>query len=93
MDKVISYLLGDVIYTDDRKMLPVYTTFIPYNIPVPSKTAGWMLNDLKQFTVRYNKWIKKVISRVLVKMRIWDFVAAARVDYLGLFLLIVNLLN
>lgn len=59
MDKVISYLLGDVIYTDDRKMLPVYTTFIPYNIPVPSKTAGWMLNDLKQFTVRYNKWIKK----------------------------------
>ena len=38
--------------------------------------AHQYLNELK-----YNKWIKKVISRILVKLRIWDFVAAARVDY------------
>ena len=34
------------------------------------------LNELK-----YNKWLKKIIARVLVKLRQWDFLAASRVDY------------
>ncbi len=34
------------------------------------------LNELK-----YNKWIKKIISAILIKLRIWDLAAAARVDY------------
>ncbi|MEI6835728.1 MAG: glycosyltransferase [Candidatus Falkowbacteria bacterium] len=38
--------------------------------------AHQYLNELK-----YNKWIKKVISLMLTNLRIWDFLAAARVDY------------
>lgn len=38
--------------------------------------AHQYLNELK-----YNKWIKKVISTILVRLRIWDFLAAARVDH------------
>lgn len=34
------------------------------------------LNELK-----YNKWFKKIIARVLVRLRQWDFLAASRVDY------------
>lgn len=34
------------------------------------------LNELK-----YNKWFKKIIASVLVKLRQWDFLAASRVDY------------
>jgi len=34
------------------------------------------LNELK-----YNKWLKKIIGRILVRMRQWDFLAASRVDY------------
>lgn len=34
------------------------------------------LNELK-----YNKWIKKVISLTLGRLRLWDFSAAQRVDY------------
>lgn len=34
------------------------------------------LNELK-----YNKWIKKIISLVLNRIRLWDFAAAQRVDY------------
>lgn len=34
------------------------------------------LNELK-----YNKWLKKVIASILVKLRQWDFLAASRVDY------------
>lgn len=38
--------------------------------------AHQYLNELK-----YNKWIKKIISAILVRLRMWDFLAAARVDY------------
>ncbi len=38
--------------------------------------AHQYLNELK-----YNKWLKKVISTILVRLRMWDFLAAARVDY------------
>ncbi|MDD2680815.1 MAG: glycosyltransferase [Patescibacteria group bacterium] len=34
------------------------------------------LNELK-----YNKWIKKIISLTLGRLRLWDFSAAQRVDY------------
>lgn len=34
------------------------------------------LNELK-----YNKWIKKIISAILIKLRIWDLAAASRVDH------------
>lgn len=34
------------------------------------------LNELK-----YNKFIKKIVSLLLSKLRLWDFAAAARVDY------------
>ncbi|MGI5827079.1 MAG: glycosyltransferase [Patescibacteria group bacterium] len=34
------------------------------------------LNELK-----YNKWFKKIIARMLVRLRQWDFLAASRVDY------------
>lgn len=29
----------------------------------------------------YNKWLKKIVSLMLSRLRIWDFVAAQRVDY------------
>ena len=38
--------------------------------------AHQYLNELK-----YNKWIKKVVSLMLTNLRMWDFLAAARVDY------------
>jgi len=38
--------------------------------------AHQYLNELK-----YNKWIKKVISLTLGRLRLWDFNAAQRVDY------------
>jgi len=38
--------------------------------------AHQYLNELK-----YNKWMKKVISTILVRLRMWDFLASARVDY------------
>lgn len=34
------------------------------------------LNELK-----YNKWIKKIVSLTLGRLRLWDFSAAQRVDY------------
>lgn len=38
--------------------------------------AHQYLNELK-----YNKWIKKIISLVLGRLRIWDYTAAQRVDH------------
>lgn len=38
--------------------------------------AHQYLNELK-----YNKWIKKIISLTLGRLRVWDFAAAQRVDY------------
>lgn len=38
--------------------------------------AHQYLNELK-----YNKWIKKIISLALGRLRLWDFAAAQRVDY------------
>jgi len=38
--------------------------------------AHQYLNELK-----YNKWIKKIISLTLGRLRLWDYVAAQRVDY------------
>lgn len=38
--------------------------------------AHQYLNELK-----YNKWIKKIISLTLGRLRLWDFSAAQRVDY------------
>lgn len=38
--------------------------------------AHQYLNELK-----YNKWIKKIISLTLIRLRMWDFLAAARVDF------------
>ena len=38
--------------------------------------AHQYLNELK-----YNKWIKKIISLTLGRLRLWDYAAAQRVDY------------
>lgn len=38
--------------------------------------AHQYLNELK-----YNKWIKKIVSFTLIRLRMWDFLAATRVDY------------
>lgn len=38
--------------------------------------AHQYLNELK-----YNKWLKKIISLTLGRLRLWDFVAAQRVDF------------
>lgn len=38
--------------------------------------AHQYLNELK-----YNKWLKKIISLILGRLRIWDYNAAQRVDY------------
>jgi len=38
--------------------------------------AHQYLNELK-----YNKWIKKLVSLTLGRLRMWDFIAAQRVDY------------
>jgi glycosyltransferase involved in cell wall biosynthesis len=38
--------------------------------------AHQYLNELK-----YNKWVKKIISLTLGRLRLWDFVAAQRVDH------------
>lgn len=38
--------------------------------------AHQYLNELK-----YNKWLKKIVSLSLSRLRLWDFAAAQRVDY------------
>jgi len=58
LDKVINFLVGDVIYTDNRKMIPVYTCFAPVHVDVPGNIKYWLRKNLKQYTINYNKWLK-----------------------------------
>ena len=58
LDKVINYLIGNVIYRDDRKMIPVYVSFAPVSVEVPSNIRYWLNKSDKQYTINYNKWIK-----------------------------------
>lgn len=58
LDKVINYLIGNVIYRDDRKMIPVYVSFVPVSVEVPSNIRYWLSKSDKQYTINYNKWIK-----------------------------------
>ncbi len=43
----------------------------------------YLWSDTHQYIneLKYNKYFKKVISMVLSRLRIWDFVAASRVDF------------
>jgi glycosyltransferase involved in cell wall biosynthesis len=43
----------------------------------------YLWSDTHQYIneLKYNKYLKKIISMVLNRLRIWDFVAASRVDY------------
>lgn len=59
MDNVIKCILGNIIYTDSRKMLPVYVSFAPFHIDVPGKTVYYLNYSQKQYTLRYNKWLSK----------------------------------
>lgn len=59
LDKVINYTLGDIIYTDNRKLLPVFVSFIPLNIEIPNKTKYYLTKSTKQYTVRYTKYLCK----------------------------------
>ena len=58
LDKVINYLIGNVIYTDDRKMIPVYVSFAPVSVEVPNNIRYWLSRSDKQYAINYNKWIK-----------------------------------
>ena len=58
-DKVISCILGDIIYIDNRKMLPVFVSFAPVNIEVDNKARYYLSFSQKQYTLRYNKWLTK----------------------------------
>lgn len=59
LDKVINYTLGDIIYTDNRKMLPVFVSFIPLDIEIPNKTKYYLTRSTKQYTIRYTKYLCK----------------------------------
>ena len=59
LDKVINSILGDVIYTDNRKMIPVYVSFSSVNVEIPFKTKFYLSKSSKQYTIRYNKWLSK----------------------------------
>lgn len=43
----------------------------------------YLWNDTHQYIneLKYNKWLKKIISLVLNRLRVWDFAAAQRVDF------------
>ena len=56
-DKIIRYLIGDIIYTDNRKMLPVYVSFAPVSVEVPNNIKYYLSKSEKQYTIRYNKWL------------------------------------
>ncbi len=43
----------------------------------------YLWSDTHQYIneLKYNKWLKKIISLVLNRLRVWDLAAASRVDY------------
>lgn len=56
-DKIINYLLGNIIYTDKRKMLPVYTCFGEVSVDMPYKIVSWLNRFKNTYVINYNKWI------------------------------------
>ena len=59
LDIVINSILGDIIYTDNRKMIPVYVSYAPVKVDVPSNIKYYLSKSEKQYTLRYNKWLSK----------------------------------
>lgn len=59
LDTLIKYILGDIIYEDTRKILPVYVSFAPVDIEVSSKTRYYLNFSKTLYTIRYNKWLLK----------------------------------
>ena len=58
-DKFIKYLIGDIIYNDDRDMLPVFVSFVPVSIDVPNNMKFYFSKAQKQYTNRYYGWLSK----------------------------------
>ena len=58
-DKFIKYLIGNIIYNDDREMLPVFVSFAPVSVEVPNNMKIYFSKAQKQYTNRYDKWLSK----------------------------------
>lgn len=58
-DKFIKDLIGDIIYNDDREMLPVFISFAPISINVPNNMKFYFSKAQKQYTNRYYSWLAK----------------------------------
>lgn len=59
LDLVINSILGNIIYTDERKMLPVYVSFASASVPVTFNMQTYFSFSKKLYTLRYNKWLAK----------------------------------
>ena len=59
LDKVINYIIGNVIYKDNRKLLPVFVSFSPVALHIPQKTCYYLTRSTMQYTIRYNKYLCK----------------------------------
>ena len=53
LDKVINYIIGNVIYKDNRKLLPVFVSFSPVALHIPQKTCYYLTRSTMQYHIGY----------------------------------------